>query len=317
MFETAHGKYNLHMSENRRPAYQTLFDEELLAERVQKAFKHLEKCDVCPLECGVNRMEGDLGVCKTGELAQVSSYFAHPGEESPISGWRGSGTIFFSRCNLRCVFCQNADISQVSFGHEVSPEELAKIMVNLQTMGCHNINFVSPSHIIPQILAGVHLAAQMGLHLPLVYNTGGYDSLAMLSLLDGVVDIYMPDMKYGDDAAAQKYSHIKNYPEVNQKAVLEMQRQVGDLQIDENGIASRGLLVRHLVLPNGLADSESVLKFLAEQVSKEVYLNIMAQYHPAHRASNFPELNRRINPGEYQAVITLARSLELTRLDRV
>ena len=298
------------------PGYQKLLSQGKLEARVQQAFHHLEKCDVCPVECGVNRLKGELGVCKTGEFAQVSSYFAHPGEEGPISGWRGSGTIFFSRCNLRCVFCQNADISQIGFGQEVNPEELAEIMLNLQRMGCHNINFVSPSHIVPQILAGVHLAAQKGLHLSLVYNTGGYDSLAMLSLLDGVVDIYMPDMKYGDANTAWKYSRIKNYPEVNQKAVLEMQQQVGDLQIDENGIAFQGLLVRHLVLPNDLAGSESVLRFLAEQVSKDVYLNIMAQYRPAHRALNFPELNRRISPKEYQGVVALAKRLGLNRLDR-
>ena len=304
------------MDNHRTPGYQKLLSQGKLEARVKQALQHLEKCDVCPLECGVNRLKGELGVCKTGELAQVSSYFAHPGEEGPISGWRGSGTIFLSRCNLRCVFCQNADISQIGFGQEVNPEELAEIMLNLQRMGCHNINFVSPSHIVPQILAGVHLAAQKGLHLSLVYNTGGYDSLAMLSLLDGVVDIYMPDMKYGDANTAWKYSRIKNYPEVNQKAVLEMQQQVGDLQIDENGIAFQGLLVRHLVLPNDLAGSESVLRFLAEQVSKDVYLNIMAQYRPAHRALNFPELNRRISPKEYQGVVALAKRLGLNRLDR-
>lgn len=286
-----------------------------LAERVRLAAEHLEECDVCPLDCGVNRMKGELGVCKTGEFAQVSSYFAHHGEERPISGRDGSGTIFFTRCNLRCVYCQNADISQLSYGREVTAESLAMMMLDLQRRGCHNINFVSPSHIVPQILAAVHLAAQKGLAIPLVYNTGGYDSLEMLSLLDGVIDIYMPDMKFGDEAVAWKYSRVKNYPEVNQCAVLEMVRQVGDLKLDEGGIAYQGLLVRHLVLPNQLAGSENILKFLAEKVSNEVYLNIMAQYHPAYHACDFPELNRRIRPEEYQEVIQRAKDLGLSRLD--
>ena len=303
------------MTSNRKPAYKRLLEQGELETRVQLAAQHLEKCDVCPLECHVNRLEGDLGVCKTGARAQVSSYFAHHGEEHPISGKRGSGTIFFACCNLRCVYCQNADISQLSFGREVTAESLARMMIYLDSRGCHNINFVSPSHNVPQILAGVQLAVQMGLAIPLLYNTGGYDSLEMLSLLDGVVDIYMPDMKYGDESTAWKYSLVKNYPEVNQRAVLEMQRQVGDLKMDERGIAYRGLLIRHLVLPNHLAVSEKILKFLAEKVSKNVYLNIMAQYHPAHRACDFPELNRRIHPEEYQEVLQLAKDLGLSRLD--
>ncbi len=304
------------MTSNKKPAYKRLFEQGELERRGQIAQQHLEKCDVCPLECGVNRLQGELGVCKTGEFAQVSSYFAHHGEEHPISGRHGSGTIFFSRCNLRCVFCQNADISQLSFGREVMAESLAVMMLDLQTWGCHNINLVSPSHVVPQILAGVHLAAQMGLSIPLVYNTGGYDSQSMLSLLDGVVDIYMPDMKYGDEETAWKYSRVKNYPEINQSTVLEMQRQVGDLKMDESGIAYRGLLVRHLVLPNEFAGSKTILKFLVEKVSKDVYLNIMAQYHPAHRACEFPELNRRIRPEEYHEVIRFAQKLGLSRLDK-
>jgi putative pyruvate formate lyase activating enzyme len=287
-----------------------------LEARVVRAFQHLGACDVCPLNCGVNRCDGELGVCQTGKLAQVSSYFPHFGEERPLSGWRGSGTIFFARCNLRCVYCQNADISQIGRGREVDARELASIMLDLQRKGCHNINFVSPSHVVPQLLEAVYIAAQDGLNLPLVYNTGGYDSLEMLTLLEGVVDIYMPDMKYGDEEKARKYSRVRNYPAINQKAVLEMQRQVGDLVVDESGIASRGLLVRHLVLPNDLADSDVILKFLGEQVSRNVYLNIMAQYHPAHLAENYPELNRRIQPREYQQVIECARDYGLNRLDR-
>jgi len=298
------------------PRYITLLESGELHQRVTAAAAHLESCDVCPLNCGVDRTRGELGICKTGYEAQVSSYGPHPGEERPLTGWHGSGTIFFARCNLRCVFCQNADISQLSAGHEVSPEELAVYMLALQAHGCHNINLVSPSHVVPQILAAVEIAAQNGLNLPIVYNTGGYDSLDMLALLDGVVDIYMPDMKYGDQDLALKYSRVRNYPRVNQAAVLEMQRQVGDLQMDKDGLAYRGLLVRHLVLPNGLAGSQAVLKFLAEKISKNVYLNIMEQYHPAYRAREYPELNRRIRPEEYRAVITMAAELGLKRLDQ-
>lgn len=299
-----------------QPGYLSLVNRGELRCRVDAALPRLEKCDVCPLRCGVDRTRGELGVCKTGKLAQVSSYGPHHGEERPLSGWRGSGTIFFARCNLRCVYCQNADISQLSSGQEMSPEELVELMLKLQARGCHNINLVSPSHVVPQILAAVELAAQRGLTLPIVYNTGGYDSLETLALLDGVVDIYMPDMKYGDSDLAFKFSKIRDYPQVNQTAVLEMQRQVGDLQIDEDGLAARGLLVRHLVLPGGLAGSERVFKFLAEQVSKNVYLNIMAQYRPAFKAREYPELNRRLRPEEYQKAIDLARQLGLTRLDR-
>jgi len=299
------------------PAYLKLLESGELENRVNDAKLHLDVCDVCPLLCGVNRTAGELGICETGEKVQVSSHFAHHGEEHPISGYSGSGTIFFTRCNLRWVYCQNADISQLSSGIEFNAEGLAGIMLALQKMSCHNINLVSPSHVIPQILEAVYIAARKGLRLPLVYNTGGYDSLEMLTLLDGVVDIYMPDMKYGDEALARKYSLINNYPEINQKAVLEMHRQVGDLQLNSAGIATRGLLVRHLVLPNDLAGSGAILRFLAEKVSKNIYLNIMAQYHPAYKAGSFPELNRRITPQEYHRVLNLARELDLIRLDKM
>jgi putative pyruvate formate lyase activating enzyme len=302
------------MSET-RPAYLTLLESGELERRVKEAYTHLESCDVCPLRCGVNRIQGEVGICQTGELARVSSCGPHLGEERPLSGWRGSGTIFFNRCNLRCVYCQNADISQVSAGSEVTPEELAGMMLDLQKQDCHNINLVSPSHIVPQILAAVEIAAQRGLTLPVIYNTGGYDSLAMLTLLEGVVDIYMPDMKYGDPDLELKYSRVRDYPTINQAAVLEMQRQVGDLQLDEQGLAWRGLLVRHLILPNRLADSEIIFRFLAEKISKNVYLNIMAQYHPAFKAREYPALNRRIRSEEYQWAINAAKQLGLNRLD--
>ncbi len=297
------------------PGYLKVLEKGELEKRLQLANQHLKHCDVCPLNCGVDRTAGELGVCQTGEYAQVSSYFPHHGEERPISGGRGSGTIFFTRCNLHCVYCQNADISQLGFGEEVDPHDLADIMLTLQGMGCHNINLVSPTHVVPQILAGVYIATQNGLSIPLVYNTGGYDALGMLALLDGVVDIYMPDMKYGDEAIARKYSRVKDYPRINQSAVLEMHRQVGDLQMDARGVASRGLLVRHLILPDDLASSEAILQFMAEKVSKTTYLNIMAQYHPAFKARDYPELNRRITSEEYQRMINLAKEYGLTRLD--
>jgi putative pyruvate formate lyase activating enzyme len=305
----------IQMNNDPEPSYVELIRNGEFAQRVKLAYEHLQACDVCPLNCGVDRLAGELGICKTGELAQISSYGPHPGEERPLSGWRGSGTIFFSRCNLRCVYCQNADISQMGHGQEVDSDKLGEIMLKLQRMGCHNINLVSPSHVIPQILAAVKVAGENGLHLPLVYNTGGYDSLEMLKLLDGVVDIYMPDMKYGDETIARKYSLVRDYPEINQKAVLEMHRQVGDLQIDPSGIAQRGLLIRHLVLPNDLASSEVVLRFIAEKISRNTYINIMDQYHPAYRATEFPDLNRRITPEEYHQVIAMAKNFGLTRLD--
>ena len=298
------------------PAYLRLLESGKAQQRIDEAYAHLQACDVCPLRCGVNRLEGELGVCKTGVKAQVSSFGAHLGEEEPLRGWAGSGTIFFARCNLRCVFCQNFEISQVGRGREVEPEVLAEIMLRLQEAGCHNINLVSPTHVVPQIIAAVLIAVQAGLRLPLVYNSGGYDSLEMLALLDGIVDIYMPDMKYGDDDTARRYSKVPRYVEVNQAAVREMQRQVGDLQLDEQGIARRGLLVRHLVLPNQLAGTEKVLQFLAEEISKSVYLNLMDQYHPAYQAGNYEELNRPITTQEYQQALAAARRWGLMRLDQ-
>jgi len=297
------------------PRYLELINNGDLDRRVRSALAHLEACDVCPLQCGVDRTAGALGICRIGSKARVSSFGPHYGEERPISGRRGSGTIFFSGCNLRCVYCQNADISQQTSGQEYDSEGLAEIMLSLQAMGCHNINLVSPSHVLPQILAAVEVAGREGLSSPLVYNTGGYLSLEMLVLLDGVVDIYMPDMKYGDAEIANRFSMVWNYPEINQRAVLEMYRQVGDLRVDENGIAQRGLLVRHLVLPNDQANSEIVLRFLAEKVSRNVYLNIMAQYHPAHNALEYHELRRRITPQEYQRVINLAKKFGLQRIN--
>ena len=299
-----------------QPAYLNLLRSNELKERIREAYRRLEACDICPRECGVNRRESTKGaVCRTGERAVVSSYNPHFGEEAPLVGRHGSGTIFFSWCNLRCQYCQNYEISQLGHGREVEPEELATMMLRLQAMGCHNINLVSPTHVVPQILAGLLIAAQAGLRLPLVYNTGGYDSLKTLQLLDGIVDIYMPDMKYADAEIARKYSKVKNYPAVNQAAVKEMHRQVGDLVLDEGGVALRGLLVRHLVLPEGLAGTAEIVRFLAEEVSKNTYLNIMDQYRPCYKAHQLPPLDRRITHEEYAEAVRLAHEAGLHRLD--
>lgn len=301
-----------------KPAYLTLLESGELERRTAEAWAHLTCCDLCAWECRVDRtqLDGKRGVCRTGVQARVSSYGPHHGEEAPLRGWRGSGTIFFARCNLRCQYCQNFEISQFDAGEEVDPEDLAAIMLELQAMGCHNINLVSPSHVVAQILAAVFLAARQGLRLPLVYNTGGYDSLTALHLLDGVVDIYMPDMKYADAKVALHLSKAKDYPEVNRRAVKEMHRQVGDLQLDGHGLARRGLLVRHLVLPNGLAGTEAIVRFLATELSPNTYINIMAQYRPCYRAYAFPALSRPITRQEYETALRLARQAGLARLDR-
>lgn len=298
------------------PSYIKLLKSGKFNERVTDAYHHLASCDVCACACRVNRSAGELGKCRTGLNARVSSYGPHLGEEDPLRGWRGSGTIFFSSCNLSCQYCQNDDISQSITGREVEPDELAAIMLELQAQGCHNINLVSPSHIVPQIMSAVLIASQAGLLLPIVYNTGGYDSLSTLHLLEDVIDIYMPDMKYADEKAAYKYSRIPNYPAVNQNAVLEMHHQVGDLQINEDGLATRGLLIRHLILPNNLAGTEKILRFLANEISLNTYLNLMPQYRPAYRAPKYPELNRSINQSEYQYAIDMAHKCGLRRLDK-
>ncbi|MBL6981835.1 MAG: radical SAM protein [Anaerolineales bacterium] len=304
------------MTEKYRPAYLELLANGELQERVTQAHARLSDCDICAHTCHIDRRAGELGTCKTGERARISSYGPHMGEEDPLRGTRGSGTIFMTRCNLRCQYCQNHDISQTDSGHEVEPEDLANIMLELQKRGCHNINFVSPSHVVPQIVAGVLIAAQAGLSIPLVYNTGGYDSLSTLMLLDGIVDIYMPDMKYADTTLAERYSGIKNYPQVNQAVVKEMHRQVGDLQLDLHGIATRGLLIRHLILPDNLAGTDQIVKFLADEISKETYLNLMDQYRPAYRAHHYPELTRRITSVEFDTAVKMVQEAGLNRLDK-
>ncbi len=297
-------------------AYLELYSRGRLAERIEQAINLLRECKVCPNHCGVNRLADERGKCNTGRLAVVSSYGPHFGEEAPLVGRHGSGTIFFTNCNLRCLFCQNYNISQLGDGAEVSKEELARMMLSLQSKGCHNINFVSPTHVIPQILEALEVAINLGLRLPLVYNSGGYDSVESLKILDGIVDIYMPDMKYSDESIAAELSGIMNYPAVNRAAVKEMHRQVGDLQMDEEGIASRGLLIRHLVLPHGLAGTKETMKFIAAELSKNSYVNVMAQYHPCFKAFQIPKLARPVSRQEFLEAIELAQRAGLNRLDR-
>ena len=298
------------------PAYRKLLVSGELAERARRGHEHLACCDLCARYCRVNRLESIAGaVCRTGRYAVVHSVGAHHGEERPLRGWRGSGTMFFSWCNLRCIFCQNWEISQKGIGAEVDAETLAGMMLQLQEQGCHNINLVTPSHVVAQILEAVLGAARQGLRLPLVYNTGGYDSPEALALLDGVVDVYMPDMKYGDSETARRYSRVRDYWEVNQAAVREMHRQVGELQLDADGVAQRGLLVRHLVLPEDLANSEKLLAFIAGEISPNTYVNVMGQYHPCYRASDVPPLDRPITAEEYRRAREAAKRHGLTRLD--
>lgn len=299
-----------------RPAYLKLLGAGGLAARVETANRRLGDCDLCARYCRVNRRQTVEGaVCRTGERAVVASFGAHHGEEECLRGTRGSGTIFFTWCNLRCVFCQNWDISQKGAGREMSARALADIMLELQAEGCHNINLVSPSHVAAQVIAAVDDAARRGLRLPLVYNTGGYDSPEALALFDGIIDIYMPDMKYGSSEIARKYSKVRNYVEVNRVAVKEMHRQVGDLVLDERGVAQRGLLVRHLVLPGNLAGTDGVLRFLAEEVSPNSYLNLMDQYRPCYRAGEYPEIARPPTAAEYRAALRTAQAYGLTKLD--
>ncbi len=297
-------------------AYTELFHRGKLKERIEAAKSLLQSCHLCPHHCGVNRLEGEVGKCCTASEAIVSSYGPHFGEEAPLVGRCGSGTIFFTNCNLRCLFCQNYSISQLGEGEKVNKQELACMMLSLQAQGCHNINLVSPTHVVPQILEALEVAVESGLHLPLVYNSGGYDSVETLNILDGIVDIYMPDMKYGDKRVAKELSGIENYPQVNRAAVKEMHHQVGDLKIDGDGIAQRGLLVRHLVLPSGLAGTKEVVNFISKEISLNTYSNIMAQYNPCYKAYEIPSLARPISTAEFQEAVELAHRAGLNRLDR-
>jgi len=267
--------------------------------RIKEAFGLLSPCRLCPHQCGVDRLKGEKGTCKAGAKPEVSSHNLHFGEEPPLSGWRGSGTIFFTHCNLRCVFCQNYPISHLGHGNETDSEGIAEMMLELQEDNAHNINFVTPTHMVPWIIEAVVIAREKGLRLPLLYNSSGYDSIEELKLLDGIIDIYLPDMKYNDNQAAKKYSNAGDYVEFNRAAIKEMHRQVGDLVIDEAGVALRGLIIRHLVLPQGLAGTQGVMKFIAEQISRSAAISLMSQYFPAHRAFQFPEICRRVDQSEY------------------
>ncbi len=272
-----------------------------LQKRIEAAYALLEQCRVCPRECGVNRLKNDkLGFCRSGLNPIISSVSPHHGEEPPLSGTRGSGTIFFTNCNLKCAYCQNYPISQMGNGTERTVGELACQMLSLQEQGCHNLNLVTPTHFMPQILKALGIARERGFNLPIVYNTSGYESLETLGLLNGIVDIYLPDMRYSDNDAGMKYSIAPDYPEINRAAVKEMYRQVGNLVLDENGVVLRGLIIRHLVLPGVLSGTEGVMKFLAGEISKDVYISLMSQYFPAYRARELKEINRRITPEEYE-----------------
>jgi len=300
-----------------RPAYLRL-DRAELRRRAEAALDLLRSCQVCPRHCRVDRLADRWSFCKIGRYAVVSSAFPHFGEEDCLRGWNGSGTIFFSMCNLRCVFCQNAEISQQKAGQEVTPRELAGIMIGLQERGCHNINFVTPEHVVPQILEALPVAVEMGLRLPLVYNTSSYDSMHSLRLLDGIVDIYMPDFKYWDPDSSRLYLKAPDYPEVARRTIAEMHRQVGPLVIDRSGLARRGVLLRHLVMPGALEETRRIMRWIAETLGPQTYVNVMAQYHPAGQVGRNPRyeaINRRIFQEEYAAAVRAALEAGLTRLD--
>jgi len=298
------------------PAYEKLEKAGILGKRVEMAYSIFESCELCPRRCGVNRKKGERGFCQGRYKAMVYSAHPHYGEEESLVGRGGSGTIFFSNCNLRCVFCQNWQISQEGRGQEVSDEQVAQMMLKLQKHGCHNINLVTPTHVMPNILKATQIASQNGLRLPLVYNTSGYERMEILKILDGIVDIYMPDLKYMDGDLAAKYSSgAQDYPEVTQKAIIEMHRQVGELLIDRRGIALRGLIIRHLVMPNRVAGTEKFVKWVAEKLTKSTYVNIMAQYHPEYKAFEYPEIARRITREEFLEAMEAAKRYGLTNLD--
>jgi putative pyruvate formate lyase activating enzyme len=295
------------------PSYISLFDKGELSHKVQHLREFLKECRLCPRECRVNRLDGKVGVCQAGSELMISSVFPHFGEESPLVGNHGSGTIFLTHCNLRCVFCQNYDISHLSKGERITTSDLARFMLRLQEIGCHNINFVTPTHYVPQIVSSLSEAIEKGLQIPLVYNCSGYESIEVIQLLEGVVDIYMPDVKYMDERYSMAFSNAPDYPLVIKKVLKEMHRQVRDLVTNSKGIAERGLLIRHLVMPNGVASSEVVLKFIAEEISVHSYINIMDQYRPEYRANEHPEINRRITQKEYLEAVQNAKRFRLYR----
>jgi putative pyruvate formate lyase activating enzyme len=284
------------------PGYLNIKEEEF-DRRIEKAYKLISSCEVCPHQCRINRLKGEQGFCRSGEEVVVSSYNAHFGEEPPLVGNFGSGTIFFTNCNLKCVYCQNYPISQLGNGNQVTLQELAKIMLALQKRKCHNINLVTPTHFVPQILKSLKLAIKLGLCIPIVYNTSGYELVETLKLLDNIVDIYLPDARYADNEIAREYSSAPDYFEIMKKALKEMYRQVGDLALDQAGVARSGLIVRHLILPEGLSGTRKIMRFIARGISPHTYISLMAQYFPAYQADQFPLLSRRINRKEYREAL--------------
>ena len=302
------------------PSYLNL-DASALAKRVGRAVAELADCRVCPRDCGVNRLENRWAACKTGRYAVVSSAFPHFGEEDCLRGWHGSGTIFFGHCNLRCVFCQNYDISQAikpgTAAAGSSPDAIAAMMIQLQQAGCHNINFVTPEHVAPQVVEAIAEAVPRGLRLPIVYNTSAYDSLESLALLDGLVDIYMPDFKYWSARASKIYMQADNYPDAARAAIKEMHRQVGPLRIDDRGLATRGVLLRHLIMPSGLDETRAILEWVASELGTDTYINLLDQYYPAGNvdAARHPEICRRVSPREVMMAQRFAAELGFRRLD--
>jgi len=297
------------------PAYLATLRTGRFAPKIRRAFRWLKKCGLCPRKCGVNRLRNETGVCRTGRRARVSAAQAHFGEEAPLVGSGGSGTIFLAHCNLLCIFCQNYEISHQGQGHDLGPGRLADCMLALQNQGCVNINLVTPSHVVPQILAAVFIAARRGLHLPLVYNSSAYDSIETLKLLEGVVDIYMPDFKFWDPVPAAQLCQAPDYPAVARRAIAEMHRQVGDMVINSSGVARRGLLVRHLVMPDSLTETAGIMEFLAREISPATYVNVMPQYRPLGSIQSHPRFSRALTAPEYQRAIQSALDAGLTRLD--
>ena len=277
----------------------------------EQFFSNLKSCDICPRRCMVNRLEGKIGFCKTAGLAKVYSYMCHHGEEPPVSGTKGSGTIFFTHCNMGCVYCQNYEFSQLGKGREYKFEELAQVMLDLQESGCHNINLVTPTHVLPQILKALEMAIAAGLKIPLVYNTSGYELAKTIRLLDGIVDIYLADMRYADSVISQKLSCAFDYPEHNQEAIKEMHRQVGVAQFNKEGLIRRGLIVRHLVLPNQASGTDKIMQFITKEISEDTYISLMSQYLPYHKASGYPEISRRLKNDEYEEAKSILEKYNL------
>jgi len=282
------------------PSYLNAFKNGKLKLLTEKLFLRLESCDICPRQCKVNRLNDKKGFCKTGKFPKVFSFLAHHGEEPPVSGTKGSGTIFFSNCNMACIYCQNYEFSQLGKGKEYSIEELASIMLNLQSQGCHNINLVTPTHVLPQILESLELAIPQGLKIPLVYNTSGYELAEIIQSLDGIIDVYLTDMRYADNLISKELSLATNYAKFNQESVKQMHKQVGIAEFKDDGIIKKGLIIRHLVLPNNLSGTEIIMRFIAKEISEDAYISLMSQYLPYYKASGNSKINRRLKENEYE-----------------